>query len=131
VQSKAFDNQDYSTYNTNRALDVSRWKIPVFPVEEGELRFTITIANSEYDHNFHVNNTRYADYCFNVFTIAELEEKPLKRFSFSYVKQCHEGDTLRFYRKYADGVWYVQGYKGENELVVQAEIALGDSSEIV
>ncbi len=123
VQSKAFDNQDYSTYNANRALEVSRWKIPVFAMEEGELRFSITIANSEYDHNMHVNNTRYADYCFNVFTVAELAQRGVKRFAISYVKQCREGDVLRFFRRSVDGIWYVQGYNGENELVVQAEIA--------
>ena len=125
VQSKFFDNQDYSTYNPTRALEVAKWKIPVFAMEEGELRFTLTIGNSEYDHNMHVNNTRYADYCFNAFTIEELAAKRLKRFAFSYIKQCREGDILRFYRKQTDGVWFVQGYNGANELVVQSEILFG------
>lgn len=41
----------------------------------------MTVANSEYDHNMHVNNTRYADYCFNCFSVAELKEKKLKGFA--------------------------------------------------
>jgi acyl-ACP thioesterase len=120
--SKFLDNQDYSTYNTDRALEVKNWKIPVFDVQDGELRFSLTIANSEYDHYMHVNNTRYADYCFNAFTVEELQKAKLKSFAISYVRQCREGDELRFYRKYENGAYYVQGVNQSGEIVVQSEI---------
>ena len=81
LPAKTLDNQDYSTYNTDRALDVKNWKIPAFDCADGELRFSLTIANSEYDHYYHVNNTRYADYCFNVFTVEELKAWKLKSFA--------------------------------------------------
>lgn len=122
AQSKRIDNQDYSTYNTSRALAVEKWKIPVFPLEEGEMKFALTIANSEYDHNLHVNNTRYADYCFNCFSIEELKKKRLKKFSIAYVRQCFEGDVLRFYRKDEGAQTTVLGVNMRNELVVQAEM---------
>ena len=123
LQSKAIENQDYSTYNTEKALDNVSWKLPAFKAEEGELRFTMTVANSEYDHNIHVNNTRYADYCFNCFTVAELSTRRLKKFSISYVKQCKEGEILRFYRKKAeDGGELVHGFNDGGELVVQSLI---------
>ncbi|MBQ8308986.1 MAG: hypothetical protein IJX96_04040 [Clostridia bacterium] len=128
LQSKAIDNQDYSTYNTSKALENVKWKISTFKPEEGELKFTLTIANSEYDHNMHVNNTRYADYCFNCFSIAELAEKKLKRFSISYVKQCHEGDTLRFYRKREqDGSYLAHGFNENGEIVVQSQITFEEN----
>ncbi|MBQ8684670.1 MAG: hypothetical protein IJ514_00680 [Clostridia bacterium] len=127
LQSKVIENQDYSTYNTAKALEEVRWKIPAFKPEEGSLRFTITIANSEYDHNMHVNNTRYADYCFNCFTVAELAERKLKRFSISYVKQCKENDTLRFYLKKAeDGSYLAHGFNEKDEIVVQSQIAFDE-----
>lgn len=122
AQSKVIDNQDYSTYNTSRALAVDKWKIPVFPVEDGQLKFEITIYNSEYDHNMHVNNTRYADYCFNCFSVAELAEKKIRKFSIAYVKQCHEGDSLRFYRKATDEGALIEGVNELGKIVVQAEI---------
>ena len=123
VSSKMIENQDYSTYNTDRALQVDRWKIPSFKAEEGELRFSIKIANSEYDHNMHVNNTRYADYCFNVFTLGELCEFTLKYFSIAYIKQCKEGDELSFYRKQTGGNTYlVLGINQNGETVIQSEI---------
>lgn len=130
AQSKVVDNQDYSTYNTTKVMDNVRWKIPAFPLDEGELRFTMTVANSEYDHNFHVNNTRYADYCLNCFSVSELSEKSVKRFLISYVKQCKEGDSLRFYRKrLEDGAYLTQGVNESGELVVQAHLVFEELSK--
>ncbi len=121
--SDCVDNQDFSTYRTDKVLSDVRWKIPTFDTEKEEAKFSIIIANSEYDHNMHVNNTRYADYCLNVFTISELQDKWIKRFSISYVKQCKEGETLRFYRKQVDEFTYlVQGVNENDETVVQAKI---------
>lgn len=123
LQSKAIDNQDYSTYNTRRVFDEVIWKIPPFQPEDGELRYTMTVASSDYDHNMHVNNTRYADFCMNAFSIEELTTKRVKRFSITYAKQCKEGDELRFYRKRGeDGGYFVQGFNANNETVVQALI---------
>lgn len=123
LPSKVIDNQDYTTYNTEKVLTDVRWKIPTFDWKAETLRFTITIANSEYDHNLHVNNTRYADYCMNAFTIAELQTKYVKRFSISYAKQCREGDVLRFYRKETEeGAFLVVGVNALDEVVVQANI---------
>ena len=125
LQSKVIDNQDYSTYNTRLLIDPVEWKIPSFPKEEGEEKFSLKIANSEYDHNMHVNNTRYADYCMNVFSIEELQEKRVAKFSISYVKQCKEGETLRFYRReMEEGLYLILGVNEADEIVVQASILL-------
>ena len=123
AQSKVIDNQDYSRYNTDRALENVQWKLPTFTCEEGTPRFSITIANSEYDHNLHVNNTRYADYCLNCFSLSELAEKWVKRFEITYVKQCKEGQTLRFYRlDCGDKEYLIQGVNECGETVTQARI---------
>ena len=121
LQSKVIENQDYSTYNTTRTIEDVSWKIPTFDIVDGELRFEMVVANSEYDHNMHVNNTRYADYCLNCFTIAELSAWRLRRLSITYAKQGKEGDKLYFYRKQAeDGGYLVRGINEQNETVVQA-----------
>ena len=123
LPSKVIDNQDYSTYNTTVLMEGITWKIPAFPIEAQECKFSLTIANSEYDHNMHVNNTRYADYFMNCFSLQELSAWKLKKFMISYVKQCKEGETLRFYRKKAeDGGWLTQGINQQNQIVAQAYI---------
>ena len=127
LQSKALTDQDYSSYNPARALNVDRWKIPAFSPDEGEQRFAMTVANSEYDHNMHVNNTRYADYCFNCFSVEELRARKLREFSLAYLRQCHEGDNLRFVRKQTEeGVFRVAGFNGAGETVIQSEILFGE-----
>ena len=46
-----------------------------------------------------------------------------QEFDISYVKQCREGERLRFYRKkQEDGVYLVQGINGDNECVLRAKI---------
>lgn len=123
LQSKVIENQDYSTYNITKLIEGIQWKIPTFTQEEGNLKYSLKIANSEYDHNRHVNNTRYADYCLNCFSIEELAIKRLKTFAISYVKQCREGDDLSFYLKeLGDGVYFTQGFNQNREIVVQARI---------
>ena len=123
VKSDAIENQDYSTYNSTRLFEGLRWKIPTFKMEEGELKFALKIANSEYDHNMHVNNTRYADYCLNCFSVAELSGRKLKRFMISYVRQCKECDIIRFYlKKYEDGSYLAHGFNDANELVTQSQL---------
>ncbi len=123
LQSKAIDNQDYSTYNTTKLLEGVQWKIPAFLPSEGELKYALTVANGDYDHNMHVNNARYADYCFNCFSVEELACRALKSFSISYVKQCKEGEYLRFYRKEEEiGCYLVHGFNEKDEVVLQSRI---------
>ncbi len=123
LPSKVLDNQDYATYNTAKVLNDVQWKIPTFIKEDGALKYSFTVANSEYDHNMHVNNTRYADYSLNCFSVEELSKKRLKKFSISYIKQCKEGERLSFYRKDGnDGVYDIQGVNDKGERVMQARI---------
>ena len=123
LSSKVLVEQDYSKYNTTKVLNGIQWKIPVFSLAEGELCFSIKIANSEYDHNMHVNNTRYADYCMNCFSVEELSKRFISRFQITYVKQCKEGEVLRFYRKQvAEEEYLVQGVNELEETVVTAKI---------
>ncbi len=124
VNSKALENQDYSTYNTDKLLEGVQWKIPSFPIAEGELAFDLKIANSEYDHNMHVNNTRYADYCLNCFSVQELSKLRLKSFSIAYLRQCREGETLYFYRKKTESGYLIEGVNEKEETVMRAQIGV-------
>ena len=77
----------------------------------------------------HVNNTRYADFCMNCFSVAQLKECRVKKFAVSYMKQCKEGDKLSFYLKEDGDFNYVQGYNQLGELVVQTEIVFENITE--
>ena len=123
LQSKALQGQDYSTYNTKKLFSDIKWKIPVINVSEEEFCFEMVVKSSDYDHNMHVNNTRYADFCFNCFSVEELSRKQVKKLCICYVKQCKENEVLRFYRqKTGQGEYLIQGVKDSGERVVQASI---------
>lgn len=98
------------------------WQIPRV-VRAAAPDFALTVANSEYDLNHHVNNIKYADYIFNCFTVAELEEQRLASFQLHYVKQAFEGDRLEFFRSETEpGLFSIEGVRNGVETVVLAQV---------
>ena len=109
-------------YIAEKSVEFDDWRIQEITDRE-DPSFTIRVANSEYDFNYHVNNIKYADYIFNCFSVKELEEKDLRGFQIHYVKQSHEGDVLNFYRKEIRANEYVvEGVKNGTETVVAARV---------
>lgn len=98
------------------------WQIPRV-VRASAPDFALTVANSEYDLNHHVNNIKYADYIFNCFTVAELEAQRLASFQLHYVKQAFEGDRLEFFRSETEpGLFSIEGVRNGVETVVLAQV---------
>ena len=123
LPSKTITGQDYSTYNTTKTMENPTFKVPTFAYGEGELKYVVTISYTDYDHNHHVNNTRYADFCMNCFSVDELSKKRVKKFSIAYLKQCKEFETLRFYRKQSGtDAYLLHGVNELDEIVVRAEV---------
>ena len=91
--------------------------------EACELAGEPVASYSRCDMNGHLNNTRYADYCLNCFSVAELTRKSVRSFSISYVKQCKEGETLAFYRKDEESRSLICGYNERGENVVRTEFS--------
>lgn len=101
---------DFDRYDTQRSVSFANWKIPA--IEDGEYRYSMVALYSDYDHYFHVNNTKYADFLMDAFTVEELDGKLPHTVQITYVKQCKQGDRLDFTRK-ADGEYFlVEGAVG-------------------
>ncbi len=114
--------QPQMEYIKTASVCFENWQIPNI-AERTEPAFSIKIANSEYDFNYHVNNIKYADYIFNCFSVQELKDWTLRNFQIHYVKQSHEGDVLRFYREeIADGEFVIEGKKNDEEVVISARV---------
>ncbi len=111
----AFDN-----YNTERSVDFKAWKIPRI---EGNLIYSKRVAYSDYDHYFHVNNTKYADFLMDVFSVDEIAGKYAQKTQISYVKQCKYGERIDFYREDFEGYSVVDG-RVDGELRVQLRVEL-------
>ena len=114
-----FPENFFDNYNTERSVDFNEWKIPA--ISSGEIIYSKTVTFSDYDHYFHVNNTKYADFLIDVFSVEELQDKSLSSVQITYVKQCREGETLNFSREKKDGFYLVEGKVGD-ELRVQMKV---------
>lgn len=107
-------------YNEFRSVEVSNFKIP--ELVDGKMCYSKVVSYSDYDHYNHVNNTKYADFLLDAFSVDELEGKCISSVRITYVKQSKFGETLDIYRqKQEDGSWIIEG-RVCGELRVQALI---------
>lgn len=101
-----FKEGDFDNYNTERSLDFSGWTLPAF---DGELVCSEKAGFSLYDHYFHVNNTKYAEFLLDAFSPEELNGKYIKNLQISFLKQCKWGETIEIYRKEDGNVNLIEG----------------------
>lgn len=114
-----FKEGDFDNYNTERSIDFKAWKIP--QTEAGKVVYTKKVAYSDYDHYFHLNNTKYADYLVDAFSVEEFNGKYIKSLQITYVKQCKSGEEIEIVRQDFDGYSLVEG-SVNGELRVQFKV---------
>ncbi len=105
--SEYFKDGDFDNYNTERSVDFSDWKIR--SALDGKLIYSKIIRNSDYDHYFHVHNTRYADFLMDAFSVDEFAQKSIESVQINYLRQCKENDVIDFIRSEKDGYFIVEG----------------------
>lgn len=118
-----FDNNFFDGYNTERSIEFNNWKIPTITV--GEHCYSKTVKYSDYDHYFHVNNTKYADFLLDTFSVDDLKDKSIKSAQITYVKQCKEGETIDFIRSEQDGFYIIEG-RVNGDLCVQVRLKFNE-----
>lgn len=115
------DKFDFYGFSDIRAVDFNIWKIPSI---EGELAVRHAVSLSDYDHYFHVNNTKYADFFLDTLTLDELKGKFISKIQITYVKQCKIGDCIDLYRANENCRYIVEGkVDGERRVQFSAEIS--------
>lgn len=117
-----FKDSDFESYNTQRAINFNGWKLP--NVSNGDIVYSKRVSYSDYDHYFHANNTKYADFLMDAFSVDEIRGKEFKSVQITYVKQCKEGDIIDIAREETDGVWLIEG-RVEGEIRVQMRVKFG------
>ncbi len=87
-------------YNPERAVVAPPAGIPRI-AGGGRECYRMTVRPSVCDHYLHANNTKYADFFYDCFSMQE--HKSLKSFRISYNKQAKEGAELTFFRLDTEG----------------------------
>lgn len=116
-----FAEADFNDYNSVRCADFNSWKIP--PLNDGEISYSKMVSYSDYDHYFHVNNTKYADFMTDVFSVEEMKNKFIKKLQITYVKQCKIGEFIELYKKFDGNIYLIEGrVNGEVRVQFKVEI---------
>ena len=118
-----FDKDFFDNCNTERSVEFNSWKIS--SLEECKFAYSKLISYSDYDHYFHVNNTKYADFLMDTFTVEELSNKFISKLQITYVKQCKIGEVLDLYKRTDGNICYVEG-KVNDELRVQFRVEFNE-----
>lgn len=114
-----FEDGAFDNYNTQRSVEFSNWKIPA--LTDGKKVYSKLITYSDYDHYFHANNTKYADFLLDAFSVEELKERDICSVQITYAKQCKEGETIDIFR-FDDGMCSIIEGRVGNELRVQMRV---------
>lgn len=76
---------------------------------QAELVREITTYYNDVDINGHINSVKYIEHVLDLWDIDWYRTHRVRRFDIAYVAECHQGDSLRFYREQT----------GENEYCVR------------
>lgn len=107
-------------YNEFRSAEVTNFKIPEISCDKPA--YSKVVSYSDYDHYNHVNNTKYADFLMDAFTVEELKDNYISSVRITYVKQSKYGETLDFYKsRQEDGSCIAEG-RVNGELRVQMRV---------
>lgn len=94
--------------------------------EPGKLRFTEapdlvkrhTVRYSDLDYNGHVNNTRYVDWCCDLFPIERFAEHSFRSIQVNYVREMRQGGEMRLEMRDMGDSFAVQGLNQEDGQVI-------------
>lgn len=118
-----FSESAFDDYNTERSILFNGWKIPS-PVCDKPL-YSKKVTFSDYDHNFHLNNTKYADILTDALEMNIFRDKDLSSVQITYVKQCKLGEVLDVYVSEAEGKYLLEG-KVKDETRVQMRLGFDE-----
>ena len=122
VPAKAVFSDDI-VYNDFRSVDFNGWKIPSCGFSE-QPDYVKHVSYSDYDHYYHVNNTKYGDFLMDAFDPDELKGKAIQSVQISYVKQCKYGEMLNFFKTSTDDGYYVVEGRVNGEVRIQMKLKL-------
>lgn len=105
----------FDGYNTERSVDFKNWKLPS---ASGDAVYTKLITYSDYDHYFHVNNAKYADFLLDVFSAEDFKDKYISKLQVTYSKQCKMGERLDMYKSPDGDGLLVEGRVGDEPRVL-------------
>lgn len=79
--------------NSQIQVDFTKFEVLVMPKVE-----SVVVRSTNIDFCHHCNNVEYLRFLLNTYSVAELENNPIKEFEICYANQSFEGDTLDIFK---------------------------------
>lgn len=106
-------------YRAEKSVEVPSWKIP--KIQSGREVLRMTVKNSHCDHYMHANNTKYADFFMDCFSLDELKDRRVASFQIAYAKQAKENAELVLLREDTEDGAICEAWS-EGELLTQFRV---------
>ena len=91
--------------------------------EDAEPLGEYTVRSIDIDRGGHMNNVNYVRAMLGCFTLKELNDMGIKELDVQFVRQCYEGDTIRFVKRPSeDSLMEVGALNEEGQVVFMAAI---------
>ena len=79
--------------NSQIQIDFTKFEVLEMPKVE-----SVVVRSTNIDFCHHCNNVEYLRFLLNTYSVAELENNPIKEFEICYANQSFEGDTLDIFK---------------------------------
>ncbi len=66
----------------------------ILPPEDAQFRHSLTTQFTDIDHNGHVNNARYVEWCMNLYPVEFHQKYRVASFQINFVHECRFGETI-------------------------------------
>ncbi|MBD5087024.1 MAG: acyl-ACP thioesterase [Clostridiales bacterium] len=86
---------DESIVKENSQIQIDFTKFAVLEMPKVE---SVVVRSTNIDFCHHCNNVEYLRFLLNTYSVAELENNPIKEFEICYANQSFEGDTLDIFK---------------------------------
>ena len=86
---------DESIVKENSQIQIDFTKFEVFEMNKVE---SVVVRSTNIDFCHHCNNVEYLRFLLNTYSVAELENNPIREFEICYANQSFEGDTLDIFK---------------------------------
>ncbi|MBD5099841.1 MAG: acyl-ACP thioesterase [Clostridiales bacterium] len=86
---------DESIVKENSQIQIDFTKFEALEMDKVE---SVVVRSTNIDFCHHCNNVEYLRFLLNTYSVAELENNPIKEFEICYANQSFEGDTLDIFK---------------------------------
>lgn len=106
-----------------KAIDENYRRFRKDDFTESDFVYSLTVRSTMTDRAHHTNNVWYCNFLLDSFSVEELEAVTISEIEISYLRETHEGEQLKVFRKKTEDGWSFAIKKENGANAIMAFIA--------